>query len=208
MEIEGPLIFSYLKLSMPFLSFFFHLPGIWFGVDYQRSHHFQEAYIEWVKAKRKISKISFYSCVVHALNGDYSTESAHKRFLFTSYDASKKKKTNKWAKRSVENFVASQPVNKNRSNAFHMVWCFSFHAYWDFFTFQYKDWKRTTVEIHRFPSFDISGSAVDDNFYLIGNFKIPNQLISVVKTSVTLKSWLLPVFSNKESKLCFIFYCC
>lgn len=132
MEIEGPLIFSYLKLSMPFLSFFFHLPGIWFGVDYQRSHHFQEAYIEWVKAKRKISKISFYSCMVHALNGDYSTESAHKRFLFTSCDASKKK-TNKWAKRSVENFVASQPVNKNRSNAFHMVWCFSFHTYWDFF---------------------------------------------------------------------------
>ena len=57
-----------------------------------------------------------------------------------------------------------------------------------FFTSQYKDWKRTTVKIHRFPSFDISGSAVDDNFYLTGNFKIPNQLISVVKTSVTLKA--------------------
>ena len=28
--------------------------------------------------------------MVHALNGDYSTESAHKRFLFTSCDASKK----------------------------------------------------------------------------------------------------------------------
>lgn len=56
--------------------------------------------------------------MVHALNGDYSTESAHKRFLFTSCDASKKKRT---SERSVENFVASQPVNKNRSNAFHMV---------------------------------------------------------------------------------------
>ena len=31
--------------------------------------------------------------MVHALNGNYSTESAHKRFLFTSYDASKKKRT-------------------------------------------------------------------------------------------------------------------
>ena len=31
--------------------------------------------------------------MVHALNGDYSTESAHKRFLFTSCDASKKKRT-------------------------------------------------------------------------------------------------------------------
>ena len=29
--------------------------------------------------------------MAHALNGDYSTESAHKRFLFTSCDASKKK---------------------------------------------------------------------------------------------------------------------
>ena len=44
------------------------------------------------------------------------------------------------------------------------------------------------MKIHRFPSFDISGSAVDDNFYLTRNFKIPNQLISVVKTSVTLKA--------------------
>lgn len=49
------------------------------------------------------------------------------------------------------------------------------------------------------------GSAVDDNFYLTGNFKIPNQRR---ENFCYFKSWLLPVFSNKESKLCFIFYCC
>lgn len=44
--------------------------------------------------------------MVHALNGDYSTESAHKRILIHELRCVKKNE---------------QPVNNNRSNAFHMV---------------------------------------------------------------------------------------
>lgn len=96
---------------------------------------------------------------------------------FYSRVAMRQKKTNKWAKRSVENFVASQPVNKNRSNAFHMVWCFSFHTYWDFFH----------ISIQRLKANDCENTVplLMTIFTLQGTLKFP---INVVKTSVTLKA--------------------
>ena len=55
-------------------------------------------------------------------------ESAHERFLFSSYDAFKKKKMIENSYRVSFFFDASQRLNKNRSSTFHGM-MFLFHMF-------------------------------------------------------------------------------
>ena len=78
---------------------------------------------------------------------DYSKESTHARTIFI-HELRCIKKTNEWAKRTSGFFDALLKMNKSRSSTFYGM-MFLFHPYWDFFTFQFKDWKRTTLKICR-----------------------------------------------------------
>ena len=85
---------------------------------------------------------------VKEIHWDYSIESRHKQFLFTSCDASKKRMSE--CSKGVRFFVvASHWVKKNRSSTNHGMMFYFRHVYAElFFTSQYKDWRWTTVKKH------------------------------------------------------------